>query len=168
MAAQSPTRNPRNQLVAGAFLGLWSVAGWWSALGTAALWTDDYGADPGPGLLPVLALSLLSAGALGLVLNGLRGMLSAPAAPGYWSGLRRHTLMPAVFVASLLVYVPAIELAGFIPASGAFALLWMAALGLKRPGGARPGALAAAGAGTLIGVGLIYFVFVVLIGVPVG
>ena len=168
MAAQSPTRNPRNQLVAGVFLGLWSVAGWWSALGTAAVWADDYGADPGPGLLPVLALSLLSAGALWLVLSGARGMLSAPAAPGYWSGLRRHTLLPALFVASLLIYVPAIELAGFIPASGAFALLWMAALGLQRTAGARTGALATAGAGALIGVGLIYFVFVVLIGVPVG
>lgn len=168
MAAESPARNSRNQLIAGVFLGLWSVAGWWSALGTAALWADDYGADPGPGLLPVLALSLLSAGALWLVLSGVRGMLSAPAAPGYWSGLRRHTLMPALFVASLLIYVPAIELAGFIPASGTFALLWMVALGLKRRRGASTATLAVAGAGALIGVGLIYFVFVVLIGVPVG
>lgn len=137
-------------------------------MNTPALWSEEYGVDPGPALLPTLVLTILSLGAITLIVGGTRRILVERAHQGYWSTLRLHTLVPALFVATLLAYVTAIGFIGFIPASGVFAFSWMVALGFKSGEGA-PGALVPlAGAGTLIGVGLIYFVFVYLIGVPLG
>lgn len=164
----APGRDPRNQVVAGGFLGFWCAAGWRSLAVTPALSSDAYGVDPGPGLLPRLALTILTLGALILVGNGLRRMMSTPAEPGYWDGLRRGTLVPAIFVVSLAIYVPAIDLIGYVPASAVFALAWMTVLGYRSREVGRASPLLQAGAGTVIGVGLIYFIFVHLIGVPVG
>ena len=161
-------RDSRNQLAAGSFLGLWALAGWWSLATTPALSSDEYGVDPGPGLLPRLVLALLTLGALILIGNGIRRMLSEPAEPGYWERLRRGTLVPAIFVASLLLYVPAIGLIGYVPASALLAFAWMAVLGLRSGASGSVVPLLQAGAGTGVGVGLIYLIFVHLIGVPVG
>ena len=60
------------------------------------------------------------------------------------------------------------EIFGFIFASIIFALSWMWLLGLKSRSETAVSGLFLAGLGTLIGVGLIYFVFVYLIGVPIG
>ena len=60
MSDRPRRRDPRNQIAAGVFLAIWSATGWWSATGTAALWSDEYGVDPGPGLLPTLVLTILS------------------------------------------------------------------------------------------------------------
>ena len=166
MKSAPPRQDPRNQFAAGGFLAIWSAAGWWSAAGTPALWSDEFGADPGPGLLPTLALTILTMGALILLLDGIRRTMAERPRPGYWRSLRRHTLVPVLFVGSLLAYVPAIRLIGFIPASGLFAFVWMAALGFKNSDGGSKVPLLQAAAGTLIGVGLIYFIFVYLIGVP--
>lgn len=168
MSEGSRTRDPRNQLAAGAFLAIWCAAGWWSVARTPALTSDDYGVDPGPGLLPTLVLTILSLGALILLAEGIRRILLEPVRKGYWLELRRHSGAPMLFVGSLLVCVPAIGLIGFLPSSGIFAFVWMLVLGY-RSGEEAPGALLPlAGAGTLIGIGLIYFVFVYLIGVPIG
>ena len=113
-------------------------------------------------------LTILSLGALILVVNGIRQIVLVSPNPGYWTGLRRHTLVPALFLASLLVLVPAIDALGFIPASGLFAFAWMVVLGHRSGVGVARTLLPLAAAGSLIGVGLIYFVFVYLIGVPVG
>lgn len=164
----TPGRDPRNQLAAGGFLGLWCLAGWWSVAATPALWADEYGVDPGPGLLPRLVLGLLTLGALVLIGNGVRRMLTETAEPGFWDRLKRGTLVPAIFIVSLVVYVPAFELIGYVPASVVLAATWMAFLGLRSRDGSAASALLQAGAGTAIGVGLIYLIFVQLIGVPVG
>lgn len=161
-------REPRNQLAAGSFLAFWCLAGWWSLRATPALFADEYGVDPGPGLLPRIVLTLLTLGALALIVNGLRRLMSGPAEPGHWDRLRHGTLVPAIFVASLAVYVPAIDLLGYVPASVVFAFAWMAFLGYRSRGGEHIPALLQAGFGTVIGVALIYLVFVHLIGVPVG
>ena len=161
-------RDPRNQLAAGGFLGLWCLAGWWSLAVTPALSSDEYGVDPGPGLLPRLVLTMLTLGALILIGNGIRRMFAESNEPGYWARLQRGTLVPAIFIGSLAVYVQVMDLIGYVPASAILAFAWMAFLGLRdREGGTVP-SLVQAGAGTAIGVGLIYLIFVYLIGVPVG
>ena len=76
--------------------------------------------------------------------------------------------MPTMTVNGVLIYVAAINFIGFIPASGVFAFAWMVALGFKASEGALKVVLRQAVVGTLIGVGLIYFIFVYLIGVPLG
>ena len=160
-------RESRNRIAAGAFLALWSLAGWWSFLTTPALYRYDYGVDPGPGLLPGIVLAVLSVGALLLIGTGVRQLVSEPGDHRYWRRLGDGALVPTLFVASLLVYVPAIDAIGYLPASGLLAFCWIAALGLRhRDGTTRSIALTAAAA-TLVGVGAIYLVFVVLIGVPV-
>lgn len=164
----APGRDPRNQLAAGGFLGLWCLAGWWSFAVTPALTSDEYGVDPGPGLLPRLVLTMLTLGALILTGNGIRRVLFESAEPGYWGRLRRGTLVPAIFLGSLVAYVPAIELIGYVPASAILALAWMTFLGLRSREGETVPALLQASVGTVVGVGLIYLIFVYLIGVPVG
>ncbi len=164
----APDRDPRNQLAAGGFVAIWCLAGWWSVATTPALSSDEYGVDPGPGLLPRLVLTMLSLGALTLIGNGMRRMLSGPAEPGYWDRLRRGTLVPAVFVASLAIYVPAIGVLGYVPASALLAAAWMTFLGYRSREDGPTSPLLQAGVGTAIGVGLIYLIFVHLIGVPVG
>ena len=134
---------------------------------TPALSAEEYGVDPGPGLLPRIVLIVLSAGALILSVNGARRMILEPAEPGYWDKLRRGTLVPAIFIGSLAIYVPAIELIGYLPASAVLSAAWMAFLGYRSGEGGSKSPLILAGAGTFIGVGLIYFIFAYLIGVPV-
>lgn len=162
------SRDPRNQLVAGGFLGLWCLAGWWSLAATPAVSADEYGVDPGPGLLPRLVLTLVTLGALILVGNGVRRMLTEATEPSYWDRLRRGTLVPAIFIGSVAVYVPIIGLIGYVPASALLAFAWMSFLGYRTREGSPVSPLLQAGTGTVIGVGLIYLIFVHLIGVPVG
>ena len=164
----APDRDPRNQLAAGGFLGVWCVAGWWSVATSPALSADEFGVDPGPGLLPRLVLTMLTLGSLTLIGNGVRRMLSEPTEPGYWDGLRRGTLVPGVFIVSLAIYVPAIGVLGYVPSSAILAATWMTVLGYRHPENAPLSPLLQAGTGTVIGVGLIYLIFVHLIGVPVG
>ena len=162
----SKKRDPRNDIAAGIFLAAWGVVGWSVAAGTPALWSDEYGADPGPGLLPAIVLTILSMGSLILFLGGIRRLLIERVPPGYWRGLWRHALIPTLLVATLLIYFPAIKIVGFIPASAVFAFGWMVTIGFKNYEGRAKALLLQAAAGTIIGVGLIYFVFVRLIGVP--
>jgi len=135
---------------------------------TPALSADEYGVDPGPGLLPRIVLIVLTAGALILSVNGARRMIFESAEPGYWDRLRRGTLVPAIFIGSLAIYVPAIDSIGYLPASAILSASWMTFLGYRSREGESASVLFQAGAGTLIGVGLIYFIFAYLIGVPVG
>ena len=164
----APGRDPRNQLAAGGFLAIWCLAGWWSMATTPALSSAEYGVDPGPGLLPRIVLIVLTAGALILSVNGARCIMVEPAEPGYWNKLQRGTLVPALFIGSLAIYVPAIGLIGYLPASAIFSAAWMAFLGYRSTEDGSASSLLQAGAGTLVGVGFIYFIFAYLIGVPVG
>ena len=131
---------------------------------TPALWTGDHGADPGPGLLPIMVLTALSLGSLVLLGAGLRQAVAGGMASGRWSKMTEGSLRPAIFVLTLLIYVSAISFAGFAAASAVFCFAWIGALGASAIGGRGPWLQALVGAA--IGVTLIYFVFVYLIRVP--
>ena len=163
-------RDPRNQLAAGLFLMIWSVIGWLSVINSPALWIDEYGTDPGPGLLPIISLTILSLGALTLITVGAFQTVAQQAAtePGYWPRLLQGSLLPAFFVISLIVYISLIDVIGFIPTSTIFSLTWMLILGAKNRNETPATLLPPVAIGTSIGVGLIYFVFLYLIGVPIG
>lgn len=163
----APLRESRNRIAAGAFLALWSVVGWWSFFTTPALYRDDYGVDPGPGLLPVIVLAALSLGALLLIATGARQLATEPGDERYWQRLGDGALVPMLFVASLLVYVAVMSAIGYLLASGLLAFCWIAGLGFRHRAGTTRAIALTAAAATLIGVGAIFVVFVVLIGVPV-
>lgn len=164
--ASNPKTDPWNGVIAGLFLALWCVAGWWSVLRNPALVGDDYGLDPGPSLMPTLVLSILTLGAAVILIRGVIGARIAGARPPDLGAAARRAIFPALFVGSLLVYVPLIFQIGFILASSVFAVIWIGVLGLRGQDRGRRTFLLNTGLGTLIGVGLIYIVFVRLIGVP--
>lgn len=162
----SPPRESRNQLAAGAFLALWSLAGWWSFATAPALHGDQYGVDPGPGLLPLIVLATLSLGALILIGRGIGRIASEPGDARYWRRLIAGSGAPMLFLASLIAYVWALAAIGYLIASSLIAFVWIAALGLRTGEQGVGAALLQAAVATVIGVGTIYFVFVSLIGVP--
>jgi hypothetical protein len=158
--------DPRNRLAAGFFFAMWAVVGWASLSTNRQIVGVDFGQDPGPGLMPAIVLALLSAGSLVLIAAGLAGLIrhSNPALD--WRSMVRRTVLPAFLLLTLLGYVPFVRRVGFLPASTAFAACWMALLAadeLRRDPfrAAMPILL-----GTAAGVGLIYFVFIYWIGVP--
>lgn len=162
----SSKTNPRNDIATGLFFGLWCLVGWWSVFTNDELWSDDYGLDPGPGLLPKLILSALTLGGFVILLRGVIA-LSRTRLPRFdWDAFAREAKNPALLVGSLLLYVPVIFRIGFVSASAVFAFGWMLGLGLQGRRRAPTALWLQAILGTAIGVGLIYVVFVRLIGVP--
>lgn len=162
-----PLRESRNQIAAGAFLALWSLAGWSSFLTTPALHADDYGVDPGPDLLPYIVLVTLSLGAVLLIGEGLRRTFAEPGNDRYWRQLFNGSVAPALFVVSLVVYVVAIDSIGYLISSAIVAFSWITILGLRNRDEPTRTVVTKAALATAIGIGAIYVVFVYLIGVPV-
>ena len=165
--SSGPLRDSRNQIAAGAFLALWSLAGWSSFLTTPALHADDYGVDPGPDLLPYIVLVTLSLGAVLLIGTGLRRTFAEPGNDRYWRRLVDGSVAPALFVVSLVVYVVAIDAIGYLISSAIVAFAWMTFLGLRNRDEPTTAVVTKAALATAIGIGAIYVVFVHLIGVPI-
>lgn len=145
------------------FFGLWAVLGWVAIADHPYLFID-WGEDPGPDLMPVIVLSLLSLGsavmlARAVVLAATRG--GAPRSEAF-----RNLAVPIAFAGTLLLVVPAMRWVGFVPAALAFAVVWTFALraGERRIGLARRAAEAVLAAG--LGVGLIAALFIRVIHVP--
>jgi len=165
-AGRDPKADPRNRLAAGAFIALWAVAGWYSFLTNSQIIGQDFDTDPGPGLLPAIVLMILTGGSLILMGAGLYGLGHFRAPPIAWGRMVRQLAMPLLLVVSLLGYIPLIHAIGFIAANAVFASAWMMFLGageLRRD--PRRGLIQIA-LGTLIGIGLIYYVFIYWISVP--
>ena len=74
MAEESRRSVARGDLVTGLILLGAAAVGAWNLLGNQTLREFDYGADPGPGLVPSLLLVLLAVCAAALALRGLMGM----------------------------------------------------------------------------------------------
>lgn len=158
--AQRPS--PLVDLLAGGFFLLWAGVGWISyAFNTplrASLWA---GADPGPALLPLIILVLLSAG--GLLLTGKGLWRHTQGAGGHRPQALRDHLYPLGFALSLLGLTLLIPVIGFRLPAIAFSLLW---LWMLTPGGQSlmGWALRAAAA---LGIGLgIHMLFAGLLNVP--
>ena len=135
MAGESRRAVARGDLVTGLILLGATAAGAWSLLGDETLRGFDYGADPGPGLVPSLLLVLLGVCAAALALRGLVGLrprvpVPEPRDP---SGARR-AVYPALLVATLCLYALGMPAVGFIPATLAFTGLWSILIGRQETG----------------------------------
>ncbi len=154
----------RRDLGAALFFGLWAGVGWYAVSGDAYLWSD-FGADPGPSLMPAIVLTLLTLGSFAMLVSAVR-KLRASDAP--WSGIDifARLRVPLLFIASLIAMVPLMRLVGFVPAGALFAAGWTWVLydADRDRGIARR--IAEVAAATIVGVGLIYIVFVRIIHVP--
>lgn len=161
-----PKTDPRNRLAAGAFFAVWAVVGWISILTNVQIVGVDFGLDPGPGLMPTIVLSILSAGSLSLIAFGLVGLTKDQLRPIAWRSVAHQVVMPLLLVGSLLGYVPLIRWLGFPLANVLYAAVWMIILSTADLRRDPVRALLPILLGTVIGVGLIYFVFIYWIGVP--
>ena len=161
-----PKSDPRNRLAAGGFFALWAIAGWYSLLTNTQIMGETFGADPGPGLLPAIVLSIVSAGSLILVGAGLYGLGNLRAPPIAWRRLSRQFVMPLLLAASLVGYIPLIHTIGFVAANTVFAAAWMLIIGAGEVRSDPRRALLHVALGTVIGVSLIYYVFIYWISVP--
>jgi len=159
---------PHIDALAGGFVLIWAAVGWYSYTGNAALraslWTQ---ADPGPALVPLIVLTLLSVGGGFLLVKGLlRGLRLWPnAAAEETEGLPpAHTyLLPLGFALTLTALSVAMPATGFLPAAIVFCLFWLWALssGGHSPVGWALRLLVAATIG-----GGVHFIFSGLLSVP--
>jgi len=161
-----PKTDPRNRIAAGAFFAVWAVIGWISMLSNVQIAGVDFGLDPGPGLMPTIVLTIVSAGSLSLMAVGLAGLMKGQLPPIPWRSVARQMIMPLLLVGSLLGYVPLIRWIGFLAANALFASAWMIILSAADLRREPVRALLPILLGTAIGVGMIHFVFIYWIGVP--
>ena len=144
MADESRRSVARGDLATGLVLLGAAAAGAWSLLGNDELNAFDYGADPGPGLVPELLLVVLGACAAALALRGLIGLWRAPPGPdrrrrsdpGTSRGEpdTRRGAYPSLLVATLILYALGLPAAGFVTATIVFTVLWAILLGRQEAG----------------------------------
>ena len=65
-AAPEEVNTPARDVAVGLFILAWAVVGWISVAGNSRLF-GDFGRDPGPALMPVVVLAILSAGGLAIL-----------------------------------------------------------------------------------------------------
>lgn len=124
---------PHIDALAGGFVLIWAAVGWYSYAGNAALRASLWAqADPGPALVPLIVLTLLSAGGGFLLVKGLARKLR-PGSEGpdeATEGLPpAHThLLPLGFALTLTGLSVAMPATGFLPAAIVFCLFWLWAL----------------------------------------
>ena len=135
MADESRRAVARGDLVTGLILLGATAVGAWSLLGNETLREFDYGADPGPGLVPSLLLILLGVCAAALALRGLVGLRRRVPVPEPREPLgARRIVYPALLVATLCLYVLGMPAVGFIPATVLFTGLWSILIGRQETG----------------------------------
>lgn len=159
------THNFASDIAVAAFFLVWAIVGWTSLLSDKNLFSDLYaGADPGPTLLPIIVLSVLSLGgvalAAGAFLNRRLTTKSADTVLGLPKGFKL-ALALFVTIASFPFFMTHI---GYLPTTFIFVFVWAFGLAhdpMQAP--LRNGMIAALAAG--ITTLLIYACFDLLIGV---
>jgi hypothetical protein len=150
-----------------AILGACGV-GAWSLAGNRVLYDFDYGADPGPGLVPALLLAVLVLCAVVMIMIATvrlwierGGAIIAAANRMNWKFL----VLPTGMTASLLLYAWSVAQLGFLPSTMVFALLWCLLIGLQDNPRLTPRDLIVVAVEAFAISGGIYLVFVKLIEV---
>ncbi|WP_108663519.1 tripartite tricarboxylate transporter TctB family protein [Acuticoccus kandeliae] len=143
------------------FFGVWAVIGWWAILRDSYVWSD-FGLDPGPVLMPLLVLSLLSIGSLAML---VRAVMLTRRGGVFTRNLLRNLTVPAAFAGTVLLMVPLMYRIGFLATATLFAFGWMVVL-VEAWHGAIWRRLLGILVATALGVGLVTYVFVDLIRVP--
>lgn len=141
------------------------VAVLWANLAMDPALTEGRGRDPGPAFLPLAALALLGASALGLaVVSFMHYARDRRAADAGAREALQSIAVPALMVATLLAFVAVIPVAGFLPAALVFTAGWSMFV-TRRDGGHGRRVLLAGVGGALVAFG-IFTVFSTWIGVP--
>ena len=159
-AAETPS-DRRDFLAAGLFLA-WAAVGW-VGLATNRPLRESIGAapDPGPALMPLIALSVLTIGGVAI---GIAGIVRRRARREKTRGNWRSHLIPAAYVATILVATVAMTHVGFLATAMVMSALWLVALSgdpLLSPWNLIRGVLLA-----ILITACVYIVFAYLLHVP--
>lgn len=159
----------------GVFILAWATVGWGALIGDGRVFAVATGRDPGPALMPVAVLAVLSLGGLGILAAALlrvwRGTPAPPdaAAPDFPAPTGRQHLFALALLASLLIYPSVMRWIGYAAATLIFAFLWILVLTPRHQLTGRARSLAALGvaagaAGAITAI--VYGGFVVVIRAP--
>lgn len=149
--------SPRGDILGGLLFLVWAAFGWVSILTSPGIFTSR-GGDPGPALLPVSVLVVLTVGGLIVVATGIRRRMRGEAEPAH-DGSLGNPLVSFLFIVSLIALPTVMQLIGFVVTTLAWAAVWIFVL--ARSSGMTlktSGLLAVFGSATLTAV--VYLVFV--------
>ena len=162
---------PRGDIYASIVMLLIAAGGGWMVLTNPELVGTDYGPDPGPGMLPQLALGLLALFSAILMARAIVALARPDrAARSHGEIIRlngKRLGVPALMVATLLVYALVFPIVGFVWATLAFAVFWSVLLGIIefRPAGNMAAYALYVGEAALITL-LVWLAFAKLIKIP--
>ncbi len=114
-----------------------TLIGTWGIVTDDFLMEEDYGADPGPSLVPIMLLCVL--GLLGIhmttkacyyILKNSNRVTKIPSITENWITF----LIPLTFVCTMFFYTWIIEIIGFIWGTLGFTLLWIFTIGIHDNG----------------------------------
>lgn len=164
--AEQQQASPGIDLLAGAFFLAWAGVGWLAFLQNEPLRRSLFAsADPGPALLPLITLWLLTIGGTIIAIKGGYRLLRGRYDPTIDSlpHIRDH-LAPLAFVASVLVTVCLMRRIGFPIAGFGLSVVWLYVLSAGRRVSLRSGLLAVVFGATMTFI--VYYIFVTLLLVP--
>jgi len=144
-----------------AFLG-------WSLFTNDGIVGADFGADPGPGLVPALLLRLLGLCALAMIAVGLRNLRQVRKAEPHGASATswKALLLPGLLAATMIVYLWALQVIGFLLITAVFTLGWMFVIGKHDDGKPTKRAVIRYVAQAVALTVVVYVVFTKLIHVP--
>lgn len=156
------------EAASGVFILLWGMVGVAGLLWRPEIWQDDYGLDPGPGLLPLIVIAGLLLGGAALAVTGALRLARAPrgAASRELRREREPAAIAAALLGSIIAYVLALKGIGFIPSTLVFASLWITVVFMRDGAAGFLRTLAVSVAAATAITAAIYLVFQRLIGVP--
>lgn len=155
--AEDYSTSPRGDVLGGLLFLAWAAFGWVSVFTSPGIFTVR-GGDPGPALLPVGVLLILTIGGLAVIGGGIRRRMKGEAEPARDDTLG-NPVISGLFLVSLIALPTVMELIGFVLTTLLWAATWIFVL--ARSGGIAPkssGLLAVIGSGGITSV--VYLVFV--------
>ena len=127
----------KKDLICGLTVIAFTSIGTWGIVTDDFLMEEDYGADPGPSLVPIMLLYVL--GLLGIhmttkacyyILKNSKRVTKIPSITENWITF----LIPLTFVCTMFFYTWIIEIIGFIWVTLGFTLLWIFTIGIHDNG----------------------------------
>ena len=127
----------KKDLICGLTVMAFTLIGTWGIVTDDFLMEEDYGADPGPSLVPIMLLCVL--GLLGIhmttkacyyILKNSNRVTKIPSITENWITF----LIPLTFVCTMFFYTWIIEIIGFIWVTLGFTLLWIFSIGIHDNG----------------------------------
>lgn len=158
--------SPATDLLAGAFFLVWAGVGWVAFLGNDPLRKSLFAsADPGPALLPLITLWMLTIGGTVIGIKGTyRSMKETHARSAESLPRLRDHAAPLAFLASVLAAIFAMRQVGFPIAGFGLSVIWLYVLSAGMRVSLRSGLLAIVFGATMTFA--VYYIFVKLLLVP--